>query len=171
MDSFPSPQLRSRGVAASLCLNRDEPSGPGNLALIQLLLQAKLLIPSSARVRSGWPQSPGDNGSLEHKMCSKICLNPLKRQRTMGNRDGDSSCGMGHWEAQVGCGSGPVENVTAHSGGLELDGHEGTFSNHSTDGVQKVGFGFLVGHREMIQTLFCNSTTAKQLRTQLRAVP
>lgn len=48
----------------------------------------------------------------------------------MGNRDGDSSCGMGRWEAQVGYGSeqpGPVENVTAHGGGLELDDHEGPF--------------------------------------------
>lgn len=35
-------------IAVSLCLNRDEPSGPGNLALIQLLRKAKQLIRSLA---------------------------------------------------------------------------------------------------------------------------
>jgi len=35
-------------MAVSLCLNRDEPSGLGNLALIQLQLKAKQLIHSLA---------------------------------------------------------------------------------------------------------------------------
>lgn len=80
------PQLRSRGVAASLCLNRDESSGPGNLALIQLLLQAKLLIPSSARVRSSWPQSPGDNGNLEHKMWIQNLAQSTKKTKNNGKQ-------------------------------------------------------------------------------------
>lgn len=39
-------------MAVSLCLNRDEPSGPGNLALIQLQLKAKQLIHSLAEAET-----------------------------------------------------------------------------------------------------------------------
>lgn len=43
---------RSTCTAVSLCLNRDEPSGPGNLALIQLQLKAKQLIHSLAEAET-----------------------------------------------------------------------------------------------------------------------
>lgn len=43
-----SSSVADTHTSLSLCLNRDEPSGPGNLALIQLLLKAKQLTHSLA---------------------------------------------------------------------------------------------------------------------------
>lgn len=81
-------------VTVSLCLNRDEPSGPGNLALIQLLLKAKQLIRSLAEAEIQLAHKAQVTIEVwSRKYGSKIQFKTLKRPRPMGKSDKDYPVG------------------------------------------------------------------------------